>query len=258
MRERASFRIKQGETFSASSFFALWDEESQTKINYDLTGCSLFAQLRTTPDESGPVLVTLEIGSGFMLAQGIVPEAAAPNPPTDPNGWIATIPCDTTTSLPYEVTYFYDVFVTFPDGTVDCLQSVTLTIEATTGANGSGGGTGPAAVWGAEQAIMVTFETSSATSDAEIPANAIVVRQDMTITQAFPPGVSPSVGYPGATIAFGDGSQWDASPPILPFTTPILMSVPIGSTPQPVVVTVPDSPGSGAGYALTYFVIPRI
>lgn len=134
MCDSAFFKIKQGETFLESSFFAYWDEPSQTLINYDLAGSTLFAQVRATPDESGPVLLTMILGSGLTLSTGAVPTAAPPNPPSNPNGWIATISPTVTAALGPDITYFYDVFVTFPSGQVQCLQSVQLTIASTTGA----------------------------------------------------------------------------------------------------------------------------
>jgi hypothetical protein len=76
----------------------------------------------------------MQLGSGFTLEAGFVQGAAQPNPPTDPNGWTATLSAVTTATLPSEATYYYDVFVTFPGGTVTCIQSVALTIDATTGA----------------------------------------------------------------------------------------------------------------------------
>lgn len=133
MSARASFRVKQGETFAASSFFAYWDEPSQTLINYDLNGATVFANLRAAPDESTPVLLTMSLGSGFTLETGFVQGAAQPNPPSNPNGWTAFLAPVTTAGLAAETTYFYDAFATFPNGTVTCLQSVSLTIDATTG-----------------------------------------------------------------------------------------------------------------------------
>ena len=133
MSECAFFQIRQGETFSATSFFAYWDPPSQTLINYDLAGVTLLAHVRATPDESGPVLATLAIGTGFTLETGTVQNAAPPNPPTNPNGWTATIAASVTATLGPDVTYYYDVFVTFPSGAVQCLQSVQLTVSSTTG-----------------------------------------------------------------------------------------------------------------------------